>query len=492
MKRSITLRSIYYISNKTAPLLPGILTILISSVIALDHYNDADLGSYISEIFGFTLEFGPIAIGLALIDTRRASQQWLYRLVIMLVGTSALMGVSELSATDPLIKSGGINLIILWSLYGLHYIGEWIKVRQTKNFIVTMSLDKALLFLVIVASFMSALVINSHPGGIYNQPIPISIDVIYNFQHISGLLSYWVQLFLTYMCLYLIYYLNHYVLIEYFLGEKGILAYIVSGLVLLLMLYPSLTYFVLSLPISDSAYPFIPSQDQNVFAIENFNTGLLVLAVTLPLVLAFKWQEKSRHVSELERGQLQAELALLQQQINPHFLFNSLNSLYALTLTRSDKAPEAVLQLSNLFRYVVYRGNKARVPLSDEFSYLSDYLALQRLRMGEQCKFECHFDDVDPTLEIAPMMLIVFLENAFKHGLETNNAGSWLRVSAEVQGTLLSFRCENSILRSKDALDPGIGLENVRKRLKLQYQDRYFLKVEPEEDRFNILLTIEL
>jgi len=90
------------------------------------------------------------------------------------------------------------------------------------------------------------------------------------------------------------------------------------------------------------------------------------------------------------------------------------------------------------------------------------------------------------------MMLIVFLENAFKHGLETNNAGSWLRVSAEVQGTLLSFRCENSILRSKDALDPGIGLENVRKRLELQYQDRYFLKVEPEEDRFNILLTIEL
>jgi sensor histidine kinase YesM len=485
-------RPIIDMFNKAASILPGTLVILTSVIIALDDYESTNLRTYLSEVFSFTLELGPMIIGLAVVDTLSISRRGVYRVIILIVGTLALIGISEFTITEPFIKSNGVNFIMLWSFYSLHYISEWIKVGYRANFKVTMSLDKALMFLVIFVSFISALIINSHPGGVYNQPIPIAIDLVYNFQHLFGLLSYWGQLFLTYMCLYVIYYLNHHVLIEYFLGEKGIIVYLMSGLVLLLLLYPLLSYFVLSLPISDSPYPFIPSQNRNIFAIENFNTGLSVLAVSLPLVLAFKWQEKSRLVSELEKGQLQAELALLQQQINPHFLFNSLNSLYALTLTRSEKAPEAVLQLSSLFRYVVYRGNKARVPLSDEFSYLSDYLALQRLRMGEKCEFDCTFDKVSSTLEIAPLMLIVFLENAFKHGLETNNQESWLRVHAKVNDRLLSFKCENSILRNRDAHEPGIGLDNVRKRLKLQYEDRHFLKIETKEDRFSVTLTIEL
>lgn len=492
MRPLIIRRKMDSMCSRLTVYLPGILAVLMSAIITLVDDEHTGFTSYLGAVLGFALEFGFVIIALAVIDTKHTSWLWLYRFIIMFSGTIAWLVVSEFPSINPYIRSSGVDIVVLWSIYGLHYVSEWFKARQTKSFKVTLSLDKALLFLVILASFMSALVINSHPGGVYNQPIPVTIDILYNFQHLPGLLSYWLQLFLVYMCPYLVYYVNHHILIEYFLGQRGIIAYFMSGFTVLLVLYPILSYFVLSLPISDSEYPFIPSQDHNVFAIQNFNTGLLVLAVSLPLVLAFKWQENSRHVSELEKGQLQAELALLQQQINPHFLFNSLNSLYALTLTRSEKAPEAVLQLSNLFRYVVYKGSKTRVPLSAEFSYLSDYLALQRLRMGEHCKFDYHFDEVSSALGIAPLMLIVFLENAFKHGLETNNPGSWLRVTAMVSRGTLRFECENPILHSKGNQEAGIGLKNVRKRLQLQYEGRHSLKINQQDDRFSILLTIEL
>ena len=473
--------------------MPGVLLILAYTTIGVAQPGEVPtLLSYGALLLGNVLAFGLIFVGLGMVDIRSAPRRWLYRLAILSVGTVALLAISKIAPATLPSQMRGLQLVALWAVYGIYYFNEWLQSRQTKNLRIIMNLDKALFFLVVLASLMSALIVNSHPGGLYNQPVPIAIDIARNFQNVPGLVSYWAQLFVVYMCLYLIYYLNHHILIRHALGSKGVIAYLFSGLVMLLVLYPLLGAVVLWLPISDNQYPIIPSQDTNVFAIENFNMGLLVLATSLPLILAFKWQENLRQLSELEKSQLEAELTLLQQQINPHFLFNSLNSLYALALTKSPKAPDAVLQLSSLFRYVVYKGGNTEVPLFDEFSYLSDYLALQRLRMGEACEFDCQFDDPDPALKIAPMMLIVFLENAFKHGLETNNASSWLRVAAHVQGQRLSFTCENSILRAKERRDVGIGLENVRKRLNLQYENRHTLDIIQEEDRFSVMLTVEL
>lgn len=473
--------------------MPGVLLILACTTIGMIQPGvSPTLFSYGALFLGNVLAFGLIIIGLGMVDIRSGPGRWLYRFSILLVGTAALLVISRMTPAVLPLQVSGVNFAALWAVYGIYYFNEWLQTRQTRNLQLIINLDKALLFLVILASLISALIVNSYPGGLNNQPVPIAIDIGRNFHNLSGLLSYWAQLFVAYMCIYLVYYLNHHLLVGYVLRARGVIAYLFSALAMLFALYPVLGSVVLWLPISDNQVPIIPSQNTNVFAVENFNLGLLVLATSLPLVLAFKWQENLRQLSELERGQLEAELTLLQQQINPHFLFNSLNSLYALALTNSPNAPDAVLQLSSLFRYVVYKGGNAEVSLSDEFSYLYDYLALQRLRMGEACEFDCQFDDPDPALKIAPMMLIVFLENAFKHGLETNNASSWLRVSASVQDGRLSFICENSILRAKDGRDIGIGLENVRKRLNLQYRNRHALDITQEEDRFSVMLTVEL
>jgi hypothetical protein len=193
-----------------------------------------------------------------------------------------------------------------------------------------------------------------------------------------------------------------------------------------------------------------------------------------------------------EKQSISTELAYLKSQINPHFLFNTLNNIHTLVYTKAPEAPGAMMQLSSLMRYMLYESNASTVPLTIELQYLRDYIALQQLRYQANDIVDFRVEgDVDQYY-IAPLLFIHLLENAYKHSPATLDTGS-IQVIVSVDDKGLQFSCENPIgKKAGHALEepPGIGLANVRKRLQLIYPEKHDLQVTPTDTQFNVLLRI--
>ncbi|QDK79983.1 hypothetical protein EXU85_15740 [Spirosoma sp. KCTC 42546] len=187
------------------------------------------------------------------------------------------------------------------------------------------------------------------------------------------------------------------------------------------------------------------------------------------------------------------ELKSLKDQINPHFLFNTLNNLYGLTGSNPDKAGEVVLRLSQLMQYMLYEGSLTKVPLFKEIEYLQNYLALERIRYGKGLQLAFQISGPTEKLMIAPLLLLPFVENAFKHGLSRQLGDAWLQIQLNVTHTQLTFKVENSKPElAGPATSPGIGLPNVAKRLQLIYPDRHRLRQLNGVGSFLSTLTIGL
>lgn len=190
------------------------------------------------------------------------------------------------------------------------------------------------------------------------------------------------------------------------------------------------------------------------------------------------------------------ELKSLKDQINPHFLFNTLNNLYGLTSQNPGKAGEVVLRLSQLMQYMVYDGNRATVPLQKEITYLENYLALERIRYGPGLHLSFQVSGPVDTVCIAPLLLLPFVENAFKHGLSQQLTDAWLQIQLTVLPDELTFKVENSKPEVPDGVpnptDAGIGLPNVAKRLELLYPNRHRLRQLSGTDTFLATLTLTL
>ena len=210
------------------------------------------------------------------------------------------------------------------------------------------------------------------------------------------------------------------------------------------------------------------------------------------------WIAENRKQQEVQNETMQSELRFLKSQINPHFLFNTLNSLYALTLKKSDKAPDIVIKLSEMMRYMLYECNEPAVPLRKEINYLRNYLDLERLRQREGIDITLDVQGQVVDQQIAPLLLIPFLENSFKHGINAAIRGGFVHATLKVEHRAIVFELENtkgSVLpRSPDAARPsgGIGLVNVRRRLELLYAGKYDLQVKETPDTYAIHLNLEL
>ncbi len=208
------------------------------------------------------------------------------------------------------------------------------------------------------------------------------------------------------------------------------------------------------------------------------------------------WTRQLREQQALEKQTIQTELRFLKTQINPHFLFNTLNNLYALTLKKSDQAPEIVLRLSEMMRYMLYECNEKRVLLSKEINYIKNYLELERLRQGKTV--EIHFDIKGDAGEyrIAPLMFIPFLENSFKHGLGNQIEQGYVNIRLSIEQKSVEFLIENSKPETPPQQDHrpsgGIGLVNVHRRLNLLYPDQYNLKIDDTPKYYRVRLYLEL
>ena len=210
------------------------------------------------------------------------------------------------------------------------------------------------------------------------------------------------------------------------------------------------------------------------------------------------WIAENRKKQEAENETMQSELRFLKSQINPHFLFNTLNSLYALTLKKSDKAPDIVIKLSEMMRYMLYECNEPEVPLRKEINYLRNYLDLERLRQREGIDITLDVQGPVVDQQIAPLLLIPFLENSFKHGINAAIQGGFVHATLQVEPRAIRFDLENtkgsSMPRSPDAARPsgGIGLVNVRRRLELLYSERYELEISETPGTYAIRLILKL
>lgn len=228
-------------------------------------------------------------------------------------------------------------------------------------------------------------------------------------------------------------------------------------------------------------------------------TGKIYPVVVLAIVIKwFKyWYQDQKRTQQLEQEKLQAELKFLKAQVHPHFLFNTLNNLYALTLKQSKHASEVVLKLSDLLDYMLYECNADLVPLKKEIKLVEDYISLEKIRYGS--RLEVSFDirgDVEDCL-IAPMMVLPFVENSFKHGVSGELDQSWISIDLTVKKESLTLKVENSKSKNGEHDDQfnykqGIGLKNVKRRLELLYADSYDLNILDSEESFLVVLKLNL
>lgn len=196
--------------------------------------------------------------------------------------------------------------------------------------------------------------------------------------------------------------------------------------------------------------------------------------------------------------QSQSELKLLQSQLSPHFLFNTLNNIYGISLTRQEKVPSLLLKLSDLLRYSVYDAKEQFVPLQSEMEYIHNYLDFEKIRIGENLKLITELEyHIDPKIKIAPLLLIVFVENAFKHAKNTTEQEIFIEIKLKIWGKSILFAVRNSNNGVKDersilSRDGGIGLENVTKRLELLYPKEYDLQITDEHGFYNVMLQLKV
>ncbi|MFY7670197.1 sensor histidine kinase [Tenacibaculum sp. MEBiC06402] len=184
------------------------------------------------------------------------------------------------------------------------------------------------------------------------------------------------------------------------------------------------------------------------------------------------------------------ELKYLKMQIHPHFLFNTLNTLYGFALKKSEKTPEVILKLSGLLDYILYQVNKPLVLLEDEIQHIKNYITLEKIRFSNQLDIEFNHSKNQNNLMIPPMLLLPFVENAFKHGTRVNGVLS-ISLSIEVKNNYLFFTCKNST-KPKELENKGIGLTNIKERLEKLFEDDYILTISEETNQFSSFLKIPI
>lgn len=226
-----------------------------------------------------------------------------------------------------------------------------------------------------------------------------------------------------------------------------------------------------------------------------FVTILFAGISTTIYLITNDWLNQQRIQQEIDKQRLQSELNFLKSQINPHFLFNTLNNLYALTLKKSESAPDIVLKLSDMMRYMLYECNEKTVPLEKELTYIKNYLELEKLRRHEKIKILVNIEGKPEKLEIAPLLLIPFIENAFKHSAKKHGNQYFISIYLNINNNELNLSVENSV-SSNNIQDPklpgGIGLVNVKRRLELLYPEKHKLDIKSTSDTFTVKLYLEL
>ena len=248
---------------------------------------------------------------------------------------------------------------------------------------------------------------------------------------------------------------------------------------------------------------FVTVAELNLKEIHPSNTNAILLIAGMYVVVflgvAVKfvnhYNSNQIQIQKLKKEKIEAELKFLKTQLHPHFLFNTLNNLYALTLEKSEKAPDVVLKISELLNYILYECNAEFVPVEKEIKQIENYIELEKLRFGDRLNVDFVVNEVSLKVMMPPMLLMTLVENSFKHGISKTMEKSWIRLELRSEGITLFFSIENgkhNINSSKFSISGGIGLQNLRDRLNLIYKENYKLYVDEKDSSFGVQLKIKI
>lgn len=224
-----------------------------------------------------------------------------------------------------------------------------------------------------------------------------------------------------------------------------------------------------------------------------FFGGLLLMGMNLGVKLYFRSQEDADILSQIEKHALERQLQYLKYQVNPHFLMNTLNNIHALVDIDPERAKASIVELSKLMRYVLYEGNNRLTPLSREVQFLNNYVRLMSMRYSDNVRISLDVPEVLPDSLLPPLLLVIFVENAFKHGISYRTK-SFVEISLQPHGDRLLFKCHNSRQQKPqdENMKGGVGLSNVRRRLDLLFPGNYTLDIKEQEDTYTVYLDIPL
>ncbi|KAA1244230.1 sensor histidine kinase [Aquimarina sp. RZ0] len=295
-------------------------------------------------------------------------------------------------------------------------------------------------------------------------------------------------------------YFNIYYLMPKFIYKRKYIIYIILVMVALFMMLLAkfyLTYFM----VSHNVWPEGPEVTNELtlnYSIEMMLGELYVMTFVAAIKVTLDWLKEHKKLIEVEKLQLETELRFLRTQISPHFFFNTLNNIYSLSVAKSDKTPKTILKLSELMRYLLHETHHKRQHLSKEIICLQNYLDLERIRYGDLLKINITISGEIEDKKIAPMLLLSFIENSFKHGANKNIGVVEIQIDFTIIDEFLYFKISNPLpaITNTQQIAPisgGIGIGNVKKRLKLGYQpDEYKLDINTTNGLYIVNLKIKV
>ncbi|MBN2072167.1 MAG: histidine kinase [Candidatus Krumholzibacteriota bacterium] len=304
-----------------------------------------------------------------------------------------------------------------------------------------------------------------------------------------------LSLFLLYMpATMLATYFTTYLLIPYFLLRKKL------TLFFLLTLVSSFLFGMLQqLNVVYLVVPKYMPEYTGRYTLISFGITYRIVAIytTVAIAASIKllkyWYRTEYLKQQVEKEKLRAELAYLKAQIHPHFLFNTLNNLYALTLKNDSRAPEIVLKLSELLDYILYECGTPVISLKKEIALMENYIELEKLRYGTRLNIDFRVDGKDDRIEIAPLLLLPLVENAFKHGTSHDPKDPWMRIRLDIDENRIEFLVENGKSgngKGENGQHQGIGLENVQRRLELLYPKKHDFELSDLDESFSVKVSI--
>jgi len=332
---------------------------------------------------------------------------------------------------------------------------------------------------------------------VYTGSIIPVIESFSEFHNIVKYLGYVVfQALGVYFCLY--------VLIPKLLEKRKYVQFLGAIIIVLAVMsfFISTNYYVAAAIAGKTPFELfkiVPASPVIIFMRNALPSCVAAMTLGMSIKLAKNWQESQKRQQVLEKEKLETELKFLKSQFNPHFLFNTINSIFVLIDKNTEMASDTLVKFSSLLRYQLYECDTNTISLQKELSYIESFMKLESLRQNKDFTLRTHYPDaISKDLVIAPFILIPFIENAFKHLSHDKKQEKWIDVKVVIKDTSLEFEVRNSTNFEEDTSDindgiyNGLGLKNVNRRLDIVYANNYTLSTIKKEDTYSILLKLQL